>query len=253
MGAPQGDNMKIEHIQHHSYILDKDININIYGTNGQPILAFPTQSSKADNYEKFGLIEQIKDYIDDEKIQFFVVDSIDEETWSSDGDKQWKSNRQEQYFNFIINEVLPIINKKAPCKKLPLTFGCSLGANHATICFLRRPDLFSGLLALSGVFNSRYFYGDYSDGNLYNNSPEVFLPNMPNNHPYINTYNQKKIIFCIGQGPYEDMGVPTYKNLEYLFNIKGIHAWFDYWGSDVSHDWYWWYKQIKYFLPYLLD
>ena len=117
--------MKIEHIKHHSYILDKDININIYGTNGQPILAFPTQSSKADNYEKFGLIEQIKDYIDDEKIQFFVVDSIDEETWSSDGDKQWKSNRQEQYFNFIINEVLPLINKKAPCKKLPLTFGCS--------------------------------------------------------------------------------------------------------------------------------
>ena len=49
--------MYIEHIQYHSYILDKDININIYGTNGQPILAFPTQSSKADNYENFGLIE----------------------------------------------------------------------------------------------------------------------------------------------------------------------------------------------------
>lgn len=92
--------MKIEHIQHHSYILDKDININIYGTNGQPILAFPTQSSKADNYENFGLIEQIKDYINDEKIQFFVVDSIDEETWPSDGDKQLKSNRQEQYVNY---------------------------------------------------------------------------------------------------------------------------------------------------------
>lgn len=104
--------MQIEHIQYHSYILDKDININIYGSNGQPILAFPTQNSKADNYENFGLIEQIKDYINDEKIQFFVVDSIDEETWSSDGDKQLKSNRQEQYFNFIINEVLPLINKK---------------------------------------------------------------------------------------------------------------------------------------------
>ena len=87
-------------IQYHSYILDKDININIYGSNGQPILAFPTQNSKADNYENFGLIEQIKDYINDEKIQFFVVDSIDEETWPSDGDKQLKSNRQEQYVNY---------------------------------------------------------------------------------------------------------------------------------------------------------
>lgn len=71
--------MQIEHIQYHSYILDKDININIYGSNGQPILAFPTQNSKADNYENFGLIEQIKDYIEEEKIQIFVVDSIDEE------------------------------------------------------------------------------------------------------------------------------------------------------------------------------
>ena len=50
--------------------------------------------------KNFGLIEQIKDYINDEKIQFFVVDSIDEETWPSDGDKQLKSNRQEQYVNY---------------------------------------------------------------------------------------------------------------------------------------------------------
>ena len=113
-------------IQYHLYILDKDININIYGSNCQPILAFPTQNSKADNYENSGLIDEIADYINNEKIQVFVVDSIDEETWSSDGDKQLKSNRQEQYFSFIINEVLPIINKKAPSKKLPLTFGCSL-------------------------------------------------------------------------------------------------------------------------------
>ena len=248
----KGDNMQIESILYYSNILNKDIRVNIYGTNGQPILAFPTQDSKANNYESFGLINEIANYINNEQIQVFVVDSIDEESWSSKGEKSWASARQEQYFNFITNELVFYIKEKAPCKKLPITFGCSMGANHATICFLRRPDLFDGMLALSGVFNSRYFYGDYMDDNLYNNSPESFMTNMAYDHPYISLYNQKKIIFCIGQGPWEDVGLSTYKYMEYLFHQKNINAWFDYWGSDVAHDWNWWFKQIRYFLPYLL-
>ena len=248
----KGENMQIESILYYSNILNKDIRINIYGTNGQAILAFPTQDSKANNYENFGLINEIADYINNEQVQVFVIDSIDEESWSSKGEKSWASARQEQYFNFITNELIYYIKEKAPCKKLPITFGCSMGANHATICFLRRPDLFDGMLALSGVFNSRYFYGDYMDDNLYNNSPESFMTNMANDHPYINLYNQKKIIFCIGQGAWEQ-GLPSYKYMEYLFHQKGINAWFDYWGSDVAHDWNWWLKQIRYFLPYLLS
>jgi len=27
----------------------------------------------------------------------------------------------------------------------------------------------------------------------------------------------------------------------------------DFWGWDVAHDWDWWYKQVAYFVPYLLD
>ena len=34
---------------------------------------------------------------------------------------------------------------------------------------------------------------------------------------------------------------------------KGIPAWVDYWGYDVSHDWPWWKKQLVYFLPYVLN
>ena len=38
-----------------------------------------------------------------------------------------------------------------------------------------------------------------------------------------------------------------------ILNEKGIGAWVDYWGYDCSHDWPWWYKQVEYFLPYLLE
>ena len=65
---------------------------------------------------------------------------------------------------------------------LPIVTGPSLGANQAAITFLRRPELFSGLIALSGVYNSDYFFHGWCDENLYKNSPERFLENMPADH-----------------------------------------------------------------------
>ena len=37
-----------------------------------------------------------------------------------------------------------------------------------------------------------------------------------------------------------------------ILKSKNIHTWVDYWGFDVHHDWDWWYKEVVYFLPYLL-
>ena len=76
---------------------------------------------------------------------------------------------------------------------------------------------------------------------------------MPEDHPYIDIYNQKKIIICAGQGPWEEQGLPSVHHLKSIFSRKGIGAWVDLWGYDVCHDWPWWKKQIRYFLPYLLE
>ena len=76
---------------------------------------------------------------------------------------------------------------------------------------------------------------------------------MPADHPYIGIYNSKKIVLCVGQGAWEDEGIRTSRILKDQFDAKGIHAWVDFWGYDVNHDWPWWYKQIRYFMPYLLE
>ena len=34
---------------------------------------------------------------------------------------------------------------------------------------------------------------------------------------------------------------------------KDINVWVDYWGTDCAHDWDWWYKQVNYFVPWLLE
>ena len=108
------------------------------------------------------------------------------------------------------------------------------------------------MMALSGVYDAKFFFDGWEDGTLYQNSPVDFLANMPADHPYISLYNQRRIVFCVVQGRWEDEGRRTTAIMRDIFAAKGIHAWVDFWGYDVDHDWCWWKKQLRYFLPYVL-
>ena len=241
-----------EEITHYSHALERDMHIMIHGHGGMPVLCFPTQDSMCHNYEDFGVVDHLSDYIDGGRLQLFVVDTVDKESWSArDGDKVWRAARQEQYFHYIVDEVMPLIHERNG--DAPAVIGLSMGANHAAITFLRRPDLFRGMIALSGVYDSDLFFDGWMNETLYESSPERFLPNMPADHAYIPLYNQRKIIFCVGQGAWEEDGVRTLRNLERIFREKDIHAWCDFWGYDVNHDWPWWFKQLRYFLPHMLS
>lgn len=246
--------LKTQDISRFSEHLHRDMSIRIYGNSGTPLLVFPTQDAMSDNFENFGMIETLGDYINKGKVQLFCVDTVDIETWSNVwGDKGWRAARQEAYYSYIVEEVLPFIAKENGTGKLPLVTGCSLGGFHAAVLFLRRPELFSGILSLSGVYDAKFFFDGWLDQTLYDNSPVDFLSLMPASHPYIQKYNEKPIILCVGQGAWEDEGRRTTAIMRDIFKEKGIHAWVDFWGYDVDHDWCWWKQQILYFLPYLLN
>ena len=90
-------------------------------------------------------------------------------------------------------------------------------------------------LALSG-------YLDFFDSDriqVMGKNEHSFLENMPTDHPYIELYNQRKIIICAGQGPWEEQGLPSVHHLKSIFSRKGIEGWVDLWGYDVCHDWPW--------------
>lgn len=235
-------------LTHYSSALGREMHIMAYGHSGTPFLGFPTQNSKCRNYEDFGMIHQLAAPLEQGRMRLFVVDSVDEESWSDEqGDPVWRANRQEQYYHYIVDEAVPLMRSWQD--EPPVVMGCSMGANHAAIVFLRRPELFRGIMALSGVYDSDYFFHGWMNPVLYENSPERFLPSLAPDHPYIDLYNQRKMIFCTGQGAWEEDGVRTLAHLRRVFEEKGIHAWCDFWGGDVNHDWPWWYKQAKYFLP----
>ena len=108
----------------------------------------------------------------------YVVDGI-EKGWAKSWKKRgWVKSDKKPALNVDLwEELLPLM--RARNDRLPLVTGCSMGANHAVISFFRRPELFSGLLALSGVYDSDYFFHGWMNPTLYDSSPERFLPNMP--------------------------------------------------------------------------
>ena len=71
--------MKKEYIEHYSKCLNKQMHLCIYGHAGVTVLGFPTQDSNCHNYEDFGIIYHLSDFIEQGRIRIVTVDSVDEE------------------------------------------------------------------------------------------------------------------------------------------------------------------------------
>ena len=245
--------MKREYIGHYSRYLGREMHMIIHGHTGVPLVAFPCQDGMCDNWESFGMQDTLAPFIESGAVQLFSVDTVDRESWSDVyGDKGHRAWMQECYYNYIVEEALPVIAQINSTGKAPVLTGFSLGATHAAIDFLRRPELFTGMVALSGCYDAFHFWDGWSNDILYNNSPVHFLENMPADHPYIGLYNSRRFAICVGQGAWEDEGRRTSGLLKDIFLRKNIHGWVDFWGYDVNHDWPWWRKQIWYYLPWVL-
>ena len=126
--------------------------------------------------------------------------------------------------------------------------GCSMGAFHTVNFALRHPDLFDVSIALSGVYDARFFTGEfYGDPVVYYNSPIDYLWNQEDSW-FLDRYRENRFIVAVGQGAWEGPHIADTKRLEEVFAAKSVPGWCEYWGNDVAHDWEWWRVQMPYFL-----
>lgn len=232
----------------HSEHLGKDMNIVHYGEQGFPLLLFPTAAADFLEYERFLMLEAIAEPILSGKVQVFSINSINAESWlNQQVHPKFKALRQEQYNNYVCQEVVPYIRERARDGEL-ITAGASLGAFHAANQLLRRPDLFDGMIAMSGVYDIRKYYDSqgYHDELIYLNNPLEFLPNLQD-QTYLPLLQAKSKIFVLtGQGPYESPQAS--RNLSAVLSAKRIPHELDLWGFDMSHDWPTWRAMMEYYL-----
>ena len=241
--------MQIQYFKHYSNHLNRDMEFKVYGHGGKPVLFVPCQAGRFFDFENFHMTDHWGQWIEEGRCTIYSIDSIDNEAWAAQGaDNRWRIENHERWYNYVVNEMVPTIQAMSGRGDI-LTFGCSMGAMHAANLFFRRPDLFDSVFAISGLYDSLDFFGDYMDNLVYDNCPVNYLGNMSTDHPYINMYNQRKILIVVGQGKWEEPLIASTRRLEHVLRENGIHADIDYWGYDVDHDWPWWYKMVACYAP----
>ena len=248
--------MQTYYTKWYSPSVGRDMEIQVYGHGGRPVLFIPCQDGRFYDFENYKMTDAWAPWIESGQCTVFAIDTLDKETYSAKGDAYWRIRRHEAWFAYMTNEVVPFIrnltNERNGWEGYPgvIAFGCSLGATHAANLFFRRPDLFDGLLALSGIYTSDYGFHGYMNEDVYRNSPVDYLAGMPKDHPFIEQYNRHKGVIVVGQGPWE-IPASTFR-LKDICEEKGINVFFDIWGYDVKHDWDWWYKQVAVHVPHVL-
>lgn len=242
--------MNIQYHKWYSQNLDRDMEYKTYGDQGHAVIAIPSQDGRFYDWENYQMVATLSPWIESGKIRLICVDAIDWETWSNQGgDGRWRIEQHERWFRYIVDELLP--NLRYWDDETFLITGCSMGAFHAANFFFRRPDLFDTLIAMSGLYTADYGFPWYHDDLTYANSPQDFIPQMNGDHPWLEWYRKRCIIFCIGQGRWEEETLASTREMDRILKEKGVPAWFDYWGHDVDHDWPSWRNQLAYFMQKL--
>lgn len=249
--------MEVRYEKHYSSHLGREMEFKIYGHAGKPVLFIPCQGGRFFDFENFRMADHWAGWIEAGQCTVYSADSIDGEAWGASGmDNRRRIENHERWYNYIVDELVPTIRHLSGLRngydQPIMTFGCSMGAMHAANLFFRRPDLFDTVFAISGLYDSQMFFGDYMDDLVYQNSPVNYLANMPWDHPYLQMYNQRKMLFVVGQGNWEGPLLESTRRLDTVCAQKGIHARFEYWGYDVNHDWPWWFRMVELYVPQLL-
>src|SRR5678815_6087922 len=213
----------------YSHRLQKEMPIAVYGNYGFALLLVPTAAADYLEYERFQLIDSIKDFIDAGKVKVFSINSINNESWmNNEMDPRHKAIRHQQFNDYVFNEVVPFIRNSTSWDTPIITSGASFGALHSMNLFLKRPDLINGVMAMSGVYNLTEYTKGYYDDDVYFNSPQHYMPNLTDHTILEQIRRSHHIHIFSGSGAYEDPKASgTFARILY---DKGINYELDVWG-----------------------
>lgn len=231
----------------YSHRLQRDMPVVVYGHYGFVLLLVPTAGADYLEYERFGLIDAIRPHIEGGKLKVYSVNSMNNESWMNKPahpkHKTWIHNQFNQY---IHEEVVPYIKTTSGHDTPIIIAGASFGALHSMNLFLKRPDLLSGVIAMSGVYDLTEYSNGYFDDDVYFNSPQHYMPNLTDHHTLEQIRRSHHIHIFSGSGPYEDPNAS--RSFASILYNKGINYELDIWGSEWPHDWNTWRTMLPLYL-----
>ena len=223
-----------------------------YGHYGRPFLVFPSEQGRAGDFEANGMIEAVRQLIDDGRVKLYCVDSFDAGSWSDRTlPLEERARRHGIYESWVLTDVVPSIVADCGGDTEIATVGCSLGAFHAVLFALRHADRFPFAIGLSGNYDPSTWdgWGDRGDAAYFAN-PADFVPNLHDDH--LDWLRRRlSVLLVVGQGRWEDTtgSLPSTRHFAQVLRDKGLRCELDVWGHDVPHDWPSWRAQLAHHLP----
>ena len=239
--------MKRELTSWYSPSLDREMPIATFGDFGFALLLIPTAAADYLEYERFQLIDSLAPHINAGKVKVFSINSMNKESWMNNQmEGAHKAIRQNQFNNYVFNEVIPFIKASTSSTTPIITCGASFGALHSMNLFLKRPDIIDGVIAMSGVYDLHEYTKGFNDDQVFFNSPMDYMPGLSDNWYLDNIRKSHHIHILSGSGAYEDPEASR-AFAGVLYN-KGINYELDIWGEDMTHDWPTWRDMLPYYL-----
>jgi len=222
-----------------SEALGRDMEVLRFGASGVPLLAFPTSQGRFYQWEDFGLVGALADWIEAGRLQVWCVDSVDGESWYAHHQPPGvRVERHLQYDRYLLNELLPHIPEP------PIAAGPSFGALHAVLLAVRHPTRLRGFIGLSGAYDTARWLDGYADANTYFTNLLAFLPGL-HDEAYLGPLRalHPKVI-ATGE---DDPNVSDSVKVARLLREKGVEVQLDLWPG-WAHDWPYWKDMLRRYL-----
>lgn len=228
-----------EYHKWHSPILNREMELLVFGHAGAKVIIFPTSTGRFFDWENRGMINTLQRHIDNGWIQVFCVDSVDTESWYNHGvDATTRAARHLQYQDYIVNEVLPFARSKND-NPYTIAAGASFGGYHSVSIALRYPEAFNRVIGMSGLYDvRRWTNGDYNDL-IHQANPQEYVRCL-DDQPKLERIRQIDWIIPIG---HEDPCFDTNQGISEAMWSKGVWHAFRIWDGN-AHDWPYWQDMI---------
>src|SRR5260370_34745437 len=119
-------------------------------------------------YERYYLVDAIKPFIEAGRIRAYSINSVNRYSLLNEQmPPHLKAELITRYDRYITEEVLPLIRNENGEDARPITTGASLGAFLSANEYFKHPDLFRGVIAMSGSYDIISYLECISDDHGY--------------------------------------------------------------------------------------
>lgn len=229
--------------------MGRQVHLWRFGHFGKPVLVLPSASGMAHEWDAHGVIGAVSDLVEAGRIKLYCTESNVAEAWTRrENPMHWRIQRHLAFERYVVDELVPWIRRDCRSADIRLgVTGTSLGACFSANFALKFPEIFNWALCLSGRYDMSWLTDDYVSDDVYFNNPMAFVPNL-GGEALERIRDRTHLVLVCGRGKWEDGNVEETEAFAGMLADKGISHERDIWGRDVSHEWTWWRRQVRYHL-----